>query len=200
MPANIDFTILDKIKAPADPVEPPKAERKYKTITSIQNAPEAPPEPLGAIYNKLAMQEREAAARQMEVYRAHQEATKRGELLMCEITKGITRGEEPAWLLLKACEVIGGMTGDVLFHEQNRKNLIAIHGAGLLEPAPLDMELQEIRQRLTMLTRPELDNEPADNRARIERAIKAHKERAAYLEEQITKHGAQAARIAQEGF
>lgn len=195
MNTAIDFSILDALvnkQAATEPQDAPHAPLmpiEYKTIAEPQNALKTQANAPQGIYSKLErderdkLEQREAAARQMEVYRAHQDAIKRGELLMSEITKGITGGIEPARLLLMALECISCQTGETrVFYEQNKQNLIAIHGAGLLEPAPLQMELDEVNKRLAMLTRPELDAEPEDSRERIRRAVKAHEARALLLE------------------
>ena len=97
------------------------------------------------------------------------------------ITKGILAAQSPHELLVKAMEWISRMTGDTVFYDQGRENIKAIYGAGLLDPVPLEMELAEVRKRLAMLTRPELDAEPEDSRRRIGRAVKAHREREAQL-------------------
>lgn len=103
--------------------------------------------------------------------------TRISEQYCAAITKGIQAGESPYTLLLQSIECISAMTGDSLFYTQNYENIKAIYGAGLSESVPLHMELTEVRQRLTMLTRPEIQDEPPDSRKRIERAIKSHRDR-----------------------
>ncbi len=41
--------------------------------------------------------------------------------------------------------------------EQTRRGLVAVYGVGLLQPVPLTVELEDVKRRLTMLTRPELE-------------------------------------------
>lgn len=97
------------------------------------------------------------------------------------ITKGIQAGHNPFELLIQAMECISSMTSDSVFYMQNYEDIKAIYGAGLLEPVPLEMELAEVRERLKMLTRPELETEPEDSKRRIQTAIKAHRERETHL-------------------
>ena len=128
-----------------------------------------------------------AAELQTDAWKAHQEATKRGGALQSEITKGIISGENPARLLLKEFECISLMTGNALFYTQGAADLQAVHGAGLLEPVSLSMELEAVQRRLTMLTRPELDNEPPGIRRNIDAAITAHQQRIAIIENRIQR-------------
>jgi len=94
-----------------------------------------------------------------------------------DIVKGIIAGECIYSLFNRAVECIANMTGEKLFYEQNSANIKAIYGVGLLEQAPLENELADVRKRLSMLTRDELSIEPTDSRKRIDKAIKAHRER-----------------------
>ena len=193
---TLDFSVLDALmgnlpntkKQPENLTQGVRDEgREYKDIPVGDDALKSHSAVAQGIYSRLEAERREKerrstnADRQAEVYFAYQEAIKRGGALMSEIMKGITAGEDPARLLLKACELIGSMTGDGLFYEQARQSLIAIHGAGLLQPVPLTIELEVVKNRLAMLTRPELDDEPEDSRMRIGQAIKAHEERMSVL-------------------
>lgn len=158
---DLDFSILDKTGTAA-----PERGRAYYKLEAEEKA-------------RASLQEAETQHR--EVYRAHQDAIRRAGILRADITKGIQAAESPHTLLLKAIECISLMTGDSLFHSQNKANMGAVYGMGLMEPEPLKKELQEVRWRLEMLTRPELDSEPADSRARIDQAIKAHRQREAQI-------------------
>lgn len=88
------------------------------------------------------------------------------------ITKGLLNGESPYRLLLQAIKCISEMTGDKPFYTENYDTVKSVYGEGLIETTPLEIELEEVRNRLEKLTRAEL---PQDDR-RI-RAIKAHRER-----------------------
>ena len=191
MTDDLDFSILDALTA-NQPATLPQDERERaegcKEIPESTNALKTHSGASQGISNKADTQKRDRE-RAVEVYRAYQEAIKSGGVLMSEVTKGIINGVAPERLLLTACQIIEGMTGDTLFYEQNRENLKAIYGAGLLEPVPLQVELDDVRRRLAMLTRPELDAEPDDVRRRIRTATAAHEARAALLEARISAVG-----------
>lgn len=100
-----------------------------------------------------------------------------------DILKGAKAGEPPVALLLKAVKCISLMTGDTVFYSQLEGDIKSIYGAGLLEPEPLKIEIQETQERLQRLQKAlERDTEPADSKQRIERAIQAHKERISQLQ------------------
>lgn len=108
------------------------------------------------------------------MYREYQENIKRSEQLRAEITKGIQAGEDTHALLLKAIEAIGRMTGDKVFFEANKENLIFIYGA-LGNDTLITHRTQEVQERIKRLyTALELETEEAGRR-RIENAIKAHR-------------------------
>lgn len=92
------------------------------------------------------------------------------------ITKGLLNGESAYRLLLQAIKCISEMTGDKPFYTENYDTVKSVYGEGLLETAPLEVELEEVRSRLEKLTRPEL---PQNDR-RV-RAVKAHRERESQL-------------------
>ena len=114
-----------------------------------------------------------------DAYRAYQANTQKAELHKAEIAKGILAGEGPYKLLLKAIECISLMTGETAYYEQNRANLISIHGP--LDPEPRQMELEEIQARLSKLE--EAATREPDN-SRIRAAIKEHQSRAEGLRTQ----------------
>ena len=93
--------------------------------------------------------------------------------LTAEILKGLNAGESPYILLMKAAECIGLLTGETRVFSQSVKDKITeIYGQGLTDSRALEIELADVRQRLAMLTRPELEQT-----ANIKNAVRAHKER-----------------------
>ena len=93
--------------------------------------------------------------------------------LTAEILKGLNAGESPYILLMKAAECIGLLTGETRVFPQSVKDKITeIYGQGLTDSRALEIELADVRQRLAMLTRPDLEQT-----ANIKNAVKAHKER-----------------------
>lgn len=124
-----------------------------------------------------ALQERLAGT-----YKEHQENIRRAGQLRAEINKGIQAGEPIYKVLLKAIECISLMTGDKLFYDMNKSNLQTIYGI-LGEPAAIEIEKQEVKQRLTKLMAAYKMDYPEDERRRIKNAIKAHQEKLKKLEE-----------------
>ena len=147
--------------------------------------PELKPE-----YKALSMQQkrqREIETLTRQMYGTCQDNIKKAGELRSDILKGIQQGENSYTLLLQAIECISKMTGESLFYTQSKEDIKAIYGVGFQQHQPLEIEIREVEKRLQMLTRPELQNEPADSKGRINRAIRQHKERLQYLKELQTK-------------
>ena len=138
---------------------------------------------------KLLEQEKAERESTRQVYITYQENIKKAGILKTDIAKGIQRGEDPLELLLKALECISLMAGDTVLYRQGKENLIAVYGWGLKQPAPLKRELEEARQRLALLSRPELTTEqiPQGVQDNIQRAIRAHRELISTLERETAK-------------
>lgn len=134
---------------------------------------------LESIAPLLIAQERRTAEqeRALQICKEKQEATVKSAEARTAILKGLQAGEPPEKLLLIAVDCISAITGDNVFSAQSRKDMIEIYGMGLLQPQALQIELDEVRTRLAMLQRPELDAEPEDSRRRIAAAIRAHQRR-----------------------
>lgn len=80
------------------------------------------------------------------------------------------------------------MTSNTVFYSQLNDDIRAIYGAGLSEPKPLELELEEVQERLQRLREAsQRGTEPADSLQRIERAIQAHEDRTRQLTALITK-------------
>lgn len=123
-----------------------------------------------------ALQERLAAN-----YKRQQENIRRAGQLRAEINKGIQAGEPIYKVLLKAIECISLMTGDKLFYDMNKNNLQTIYGI-LGEPAAIEIERQEVEQRLKrLMVAYEKEKDPGAKQ-RIKAAIKAHEEKIKTLE------------------
>ena len=116
-------------------------------------------------------------------YKAQQQAIQATGQKTTELLKGIQRGEGIYTLFLQAVEIIGLMTGDTVIHNQAAEDIKSIYGVGLLERQPLQMELDEIRQRLDKLTEAtERAGQPDDTLMRIYNAIAQHKTREQQIE------------------
>jgi hypothetical protein len=188
---QLDFTAIRGNLA-EKPLESPVAafvERDSKEVPvepkTPQKAPQRATEGTETAGRLLAQYRQEKAEheRTLEVYREYQKNIRESGSLRTDILKGAKAGEPPVALLLKAVKCISLMTGDTVFYSQLEGDIKSIYGAGLLEPEPLKIEIQETRERLQRLQKAlERDTEPADSKQRIERAIQAHKDRISQLQ------------------
>ena len=179
----------EKKQAPESPTEPRNASGEYKTIADNKKPLETLVEGLEGIH-KL---QRQADAKKMDIDRSlaickeYQQNIKTSSQLQTEILKGAKAGESVYSLLLKACKAISLMTSNSVFYSQLEGDIRAIYGQGLLDPLPLQIELQETQERLTRL-REALNREiEPDAKDRIQRAVKAHEAKIADLESHIQR-------------
>lgn len=179
----------EKKQAPESPTEPRNASGEYKTIADDKKPLETLTDGLEGIH-KL---QRQADAKKMDIDRSlaickeYQQNIKTSSQLQTEILKGAKAGESAYSLLLKACKAISLMTSNSVFYSQLEGDIRAIYGQGLLDPLPLQIELQETQERLTRL-REALNREiEPDAKERIQRAVKAHEAKIADLESLIQR-------------
>lgn len=159
---------------------------EYKTSAEQENALKRQLEGLQGLQRK-ADQNKAEIDRNLEVYRTYQENIKRSGQLQTDILKGARAGEDIYSLFLKAVKAISLMTSNTVFYSQIEGDIRAIYGQGLLDPLPLQIELQETQERLTRLREAEERELEADSRERIKRAVTAHENRIAELEALIAK-------------
>lgn len=140
------------------------------TLQEIRPADDAPPAaPLQRQQEQAATVEAQAAA----AYREYQENIKRAGELRTAILKGLDAGENPYRLLYMAAECIGRMTGETkAFAETVKGRITEIYGDGLHDPQAAALELDDVRVRLKMLRRPELEYT-----RNLDAAIRAHEQR-----------------------
>lgn len=124
--------------------------------------------------------------RSLAIYNEYQQNRKTSSQLQTEILKGAKTGENVYSLFLKACKAISLMTADSVFYNQLEGDIRAIYGQGLLDPLPLQIELQDTQNRLQRLRKALNREMEADAKARIQRAIRAHEAKIADLETLIT--------------
>lgn len=192
---KLDFSKLnmldfeDEEKATETAPEATKTEPKgevptldFKALETASTAPEGQ----GLAFIKLT-REQEDIAKLQEAYRGYQSNIKNAGDLRAKILKGIRAGEAPVALLLKACQCISSMTGEKLFSEQVEQDLKAIYGEVFLEPAPLEWELEEVKDRLDRLQQALQRETKTEDRQRIERAIEAHRKKAVELGKLLRK-------------
>lgn len=142
-------------QAAQQPQEPQKTEKTYTPLHREQEA------------------QRAENARSLEICKEYNANRAKSGQLTADILKGLNAGENPYILLMKAAECIGLLTGETRVFSQSVKDRITeIYGQGLTDSRALEIELADVRQRLAMLTRPELEQT-----ANIKNAVRAHKER-----------------------
>lgn len=138
--------------------EPQEAQKTDETYTPLHREQEA---------------QRAENARALEVYKEYAENRAKSGQLVTGILKGLDAGESPYILLIQAAECIGLLTGETtVFANSVKDKITKIYGQGLTDPKALEIELADVRQRLAMLTRPELESN-----SRLTTAIAAHQER-----------------------
>lgn len=116
-----------------------------------------------------------------EMYKRQAENIRKSEALRTKVQKGIAAGVDTFTLLLQAMECISLMTGDTVFYDQGKADLVAIYGEGFLQTAPLQEELNSVDGRIARMMESLMRAPDQDTRQRIERAIKAHQDKADYL-------------------
>jgi len=134
--------------------------------------PQPSPEPV----NRVLTAQMEREKQSWELYKKVADNIRLSESLRCKINKDVKAGEPIYKLLLKAIECISLMTGDKLFYDMNKDYLQTIYGI-LGEPAAIEIERQEVEQRLKRLMAAYEQEQPADAKQRIKNAIKAHQEK-----------------------
>ena len=179
----------EKNQAPESPAEPRTVSEEYKNLTEEKKPLQGVLEDLEGIHKlqRQADAKKQNIDRSLAICREYQQNIKTSSQLQTEILKGAKAGESVYSLLLKACKTISLMTSNSVFYSQIEGDIKAIYGQGLLDPLPLQIELQETQERLQRL-REALNREiEADAKDRIQRAIKAHEAKIADLESLIKR-------------
>lgn len=179
----------EKKQAPEKPTETQTASGEYKTLTEPKKGLETLTEGLQGIHKlqRQADAKKQDIDRSLAICREYQQNIKTSSQLQTEILKGAKAGESIYSLFLKACKAISLMTSNTVFYSQLEGDIRAIYGQGLLDPLPLQIELQETQERLTRL-REALNREiEPDAKERIQRAVKAHEAKIADLESLIKR-------------
>lgn len=177
----------EKKQAPESPTETQTASGENKTIAESKKPLETLTEGSEGIH-KL---QRQADAKKMDidrslaVYMEYQQNKKTSSQLQTEILKGAKAGESIYSLFLKAAKAVSLMTSNKVFYNQLEGDIRAIYGYGLLDPLPLQIELQETQERLTRLREALNRKIEPDAKDRIQRAVKAHEAKIADLESLI---------------
>lgn len=189
---ELDLTRLNALAtegktAPKQPLGDAVNETEARTLTSPQKGVEAEIGGSAGIkkLQREADRRKDEIERTMEISQTYQANSKASSQLQTEITKGAAAGENCYSLLLKACQAISLMTGNRLFYEQIALDLKAIYGEGLGETYPLQHQLEETKGRLQRLESALGTETTADSKARITKAIAAHRTLVAELERKL---------------
>ncbi len=189
--AFVEFSEIPPKKQPSKmPTETLLEPWGYKTPLEEENALQGLTEGLQGIQilQGQADTNKEEKERALAVYREYQKNIILSGQLQTDILKGAKRGEDIYSLFLKAVQAISLMTSNTVFYNHLNDDIRAIYGAGLSEPQPLKLELEEVQTRLEKLREAsKRETEPADSLQRIERAIQAHEQRATQLKDMIAK-------------
>lgn len=181
----IDFTGLEKLKAPEsapNAPEQPQTPKAYNNPTREQNAAQGRTEGECVTLQRQADDNARALERAREIYKEYQAAKLAAGGLVSEILRGMDTGESLAALFLKACNALGKVTGDTVLFDVARAKLLDIYGRGLLEPEPLNVEIDRITERLDLLTAAQEREQGTDAEKNISRAIQRHREERERLE------------------
>lgn len=171
---------------------------KLNSIGEFNTAPEITENPTSPFNEKddsegIRQLQRQAdknkaeAERIKEVYTTYQNNIKTSGALQTEILKGLKMGEDIYRLFLKAVKAISLMTSNSVFYTQSKQDIRIIYGIGLQEKVPLQLEIKGVETRLKRLQEALISEDDADDRGRIETAIKLHKEKIEKLSNLIVK-------------
>lgn len=189
--AFMDFSEIPPEKQPSKmPTETLLEPEGYKTPLEEENALQGLTEGLQGIpiLQRQADANKAEKERALAVYGEYQKNIKLSGQLQTDILKGAKLGEDIYSLFLKAVQAISLMTSNTVFYNQLNDDIRAIYGAGLSEPQPLKLELEEVQTRLEKLREAsKRETEPADSLQMIEKAIQANEQRATQLREMIAK-------------
>lgn len=115
----------------------------------------------------------------------YQQNIQRAGSLRTDILKAAAAGQDTTTLLLKAGECISLMTGDAVFYKTLQETIRAIHGRAYLDPAPLQQQYEEIRQRRQKLQAALTGSSTDREKHLLRKAIQEHEKQLQDLEENI---------------
>ncbi len=161
------------------------SELDYSGLFAPSQSVEEPTEEQSPELLQRYVRGKKAAKKTAEINQAYQANIHAAYQVRTEIREGLTAGEDIHTLFLKACKAISLMTSDEEFYKQATESIVAVYGIGLQEPVPLSLALHETEERLSRLRGARDREREPGARKRLENAIKAHEERAEYLQNQI---------------
>ena len=130
---------------------------------------------------KANLEKREQATYQ-QICGKYQENTRKAGQAKADILKGLQAGEDIHTLFLQACECISAMTGEDVFKEQAAEYIKKVYGFAFLQKKPLEMELQEVKDRVLKICAA-IDRETnADTVSTLQSVLWGHIQRRDYLQ------------------
>lgn len=120
-----------------------------------------------------------------QIFGTYQDNTRAAAEAKTAILKGLQTGEDIYSLFLQACTCISAMTGETVFKEKAEEYIKLVYGVALQNKAPLEMELQEVKERVLKICAA-IDRE-TDNRAidTLQSVLWEHIQRRDCLQEQL---------------
>lgn len=119
------------------------------------------------------------------VYKEYQKNIMVSSQLQSEIMKGLQAGEDIYTLFLKAMKIVSLTTSNNVQYHIAEQYIREIYGIGLGNPAPLEIELQKVKERLHRLEQSKANG--MDYTQSIDRAIKSHQNKVNEIEELISR-------------
>ena len=120
-----------------------------------------------------------------EVYSTYQNNIKLSQLKRSSILKGLASGEDIYSLFLEAIEIISLMTEDKSYYDQIKKDLMTIGKATDNKPV-IEIEIKEAKQQLEQLEKAMTTTSTKEDKERLQRAIKRHRDRIESLNTTLT--------------
>ena len=184
---ELDFTKLNNIntKATESPLNEDSGSGDVFSLDNTKNATEGNLEVNIGIskLQKEANEQESERERAICVYKEYQNNIRLSGQLNTEIIKGLKTGEDIYRLFLKAIKSISLMTSDNAIYPIAERDIREIYGVGLQEPLPLQIELEQVEERLARLEKAEAERSGTT----INKAIEMHRKRAAELKELLEK-------------
>ena len=119
------------------------------------------------------------------VYQEYQKNIKLSSQLQSEIMKGLQSGEDIYTLFLKAMQIVSLTTSNKAQYNITEQYIREIYGYGLGNPAPLEIELQLVKDRLNRLEQAKANG--MEHTESITRAIRSHRNKIKEIEALIAK-------------
>ena len=182
---NLDFSGIDKIsnkkeKKNTDTMATQSHSNKLKTNNTInsKNGLNGQLEGLEdkTLFHRQIERQNKHISMAREVYSTYQENIKLSELKRSKILKGVAGGEDIYSLFLEAIKIISLMTDDESYYDQIKKDLMTIGRATDNKPV-IEIEIKEAKQQLEQLEKAMTTTNTEEDKRRLQRAIKRHRDR-----------------------